>query len=94
MILLCERLLAKEDKSRRALRWKSPRLSYYRADKGLQYGLSGDRVAFLATERLALSRETASAGDGEQCKGKTYPTYAVSLILSAAIILFLIGRIP
>ena len=49
MILLCERLFAKEDKSRWALQWKSPRLSYYRADKGLQYGLSGDRVALVAT---------------------------------------------
>ena len=87
MILLCERLFAKEDKSRRALQWKSPRLSYHRADKGLQYGLSGNRVAFLATRRLVLSRETTPAGDGEQHLGKSYPTYAVSLILSAAIIL-------
>ena len=57
-----------------------------RADKGLQYGLSGARVALLATGRLVLSWETASTGDGEQRKGKTYPTYAVRLILSAAII--------
>ena len=54
MILPCESLLAKEDKSRRTLLWKSPRLSYYRADKGLQYGLSGNRVVFMATEKLAF----------------------------------------
>lgn len=64
-----------------------------RADKGLRYGLSGDRVALLATERLVLSRETTPTGDGEQCKGKTYPTYAVRLTLSAAIIFYLLWRL-
>ena len=54
MILPCERLLAKEDKSRRASLWKSPRLSYYRASEGLQYGLSGNRVVFMATEKFKL----------------------------------------
>ena len=54
MILPLERLFAKEDKSRRALWWKSPRLSYYGADERLQYGLSGNRVAFAATKRLRL----------------------------------------
>ena len=54
MILPCESLLAKEDKSRCTLLWKSPRLSYNRANKGLQYGLSGDRVIFMATKKLAL----------------------------------------
>ena len=69
MILPCESLFAKEDKSRWMLWWKSPRLSYYRADKGLQYGLSGDRVALLATKRLALSREITSPATGSSARG-------------------------
>lgn len=69
MILPCERLLAKEDKSRIVSLWKSPRLSYYRADKGLQYGLSGNRVAFLATKGLVLSWETTSPATGSSTWG-------------------------
>jgi len=70
MILPCERLLAKEDKNRRALLWKSPRLSYHGADKGLQYGLSGNRVVLLATKRLALSRETTLPATESSAWGK------------------------
>ena len=48
-ILLLETMLAKEAKSRIVLWWKTPRLSIIGADRGLQYGLSGNRVYKLAT---------------------------------------------
>ena len=43
-----ETMLAKEAKDRFVLRWKTPRLSFW-ADRGLQYGLSGNRVLIPAT---------------------------------------------
>ena len=43
LLLLLEIMFAKEDKSRFALLWKTPRLSFW-AGRGLQYGLSGNRV--------------------------------------------------
>ena len=69
MILPRESLFAKEDKSRIALLWKSPRLSYYGADKGLQYGLSGDRVVFVATEKLVFLWETTPLATGSSTWG-------------------------
>ena len=48
---LLETILAKEAKDRQVLWWKTPRLSYG-ADRGLQYGLSGNRVFRLATPEL------------------------------------------
>ena len=68
MILPIERRLAKEDKSQRALLWKSSRLSFG-ADRGLRYGLSGNRVASMATRRLRLSRETALLATGSSLWG-------------------------
>ena len=43
LLLPLEIMLAKEDKNWLALLWKTPRLSFG-AGRGLQYGLSGNRV--------------------------------------------------
>ena len=51
-LLLLETILAKEAKDRFVLLWKTPRLSVG-ADRGLQYGLSGNRVLALATREQA-----------------------------------------
>ena len=56
---LLETILAKEAKSRIVLQWKTPRLSIFGADRGLQYGLSGNRVFKLAT--LERMDETGTA---------------------------------
>ena len=52
LLLPLETILAKEAKSRNALRRKTPRLSIFGADRGLQYGLSGNRVLERATLKL------------------------------------------
>ena len=51
-LLLLETIFAKEAKDRFVLLWKTPRLSVG-ADRGLQYGLSGNRVLALATREQA-----------------------------------------
>ena len=58
---LLETILAKEAKSRNVLWWKTPRLSYIGADRGLQYGLSGNRVLILATYGWTDQTGTACA---------------------------------
>ena len=57
-LLLLETILAKEAKDRFVLLWKTPRLSVG-ADRGLQYGLSGNRVLTLATREQADQMGTA-----------------------------------
>ena len=51
VLLPLETVFAKEDKSRSALSWKAPRLSEKWVDKGLRYGLSGNRVPDAVTDR-------------------------------------------
>ena len=55
---LLETILAKEAKDRFVLLWKTPRLSVG-ADRGLQYGLSGNRVFALATRKHSDEMGTA-----------------------------------
>ena len=55
---LLETILAKEAKDRFVLLWKTPRLSVG-ADRGLQYGLSGNRVFRLATPERTDEMGTA-----------------------------------
>ena len=55
---LLETILAKEAKDRFVLWWKTPRLSVG-ADRGLQYGLSGNRVFRLATPERTDQMGTA-----------------------------------
>ena len=57
-LLLLETILAKEAKDWFVLRWKTPRLSVG-ADRGLQYGLSGNRVFRLATPERTDQMGTA-----------------------------------
>ena len=59
LLLLLETISAKEDKSRCVVQWKTPRLSIFGADRGLQYGLSGNRVLALATRKQADEMGTA-----------------------------------
>ena len=63
-LLLLETILAKEAKDRFVLWWKTPRLSDG-ADRGLQYGLSGNRVFMLVTlERMNEMGTACSATAG------------------------------
>ncbi len=70
--LLAETQTAKEAKEADGLWWKSPRLSF-RAKKGLQCGLSGSRVARLATPSCVTERETAPIGNEGCDAGKPNP---------------------
>ena len=54
------------------------------ADRGLQCGLSGNRVAYQATMRLRTERGTASIGNERCAAGKANPTYAAGLPFAAA----------
>ena len=65
---LLETILAKEAKSRNVLWWKTPRLSIFGADRGLQYGLSGNRVLKLETLGLTDSMGTACAATAGSVK--------------------------
>ena len=44
------------------------------AEMGLRYGLSGNRVSVLETDRLGYERETASSATRGSSMGKTNPT--------------------
>ena len=68
-LLLLETILAKEAKDRFVLWWKTPRLSDG-ADRGLQYGLSGNRVFMLVTHKLANQTETACTATAGFAWGK------------------------
>ena len=70
--LLSETFSAKEAKETDRLRWKSPRL-FLETEKGLQCGLSGSRVARMATPRRGVKGETASIGNERYAAGKTNP---------------------
>lgn len=63
---------AKEAKETDGLWWKSPRLSF-KMKKGLQCGLSGSRVACLATSCRGAERGTASIGNERCAAGKSNP---------------------
>ena len=70
--LLSETFPAKEAKETDRLRWKSPRL-FLETEEGLQCGLSGSRVARMATPRRGVKGETASIGNERYAAGKTNP---------------------
>ena len=70
--LLSETFSAKEAKETDRLRWKSPRL-FLETEKGLQCGLSGSRVARMATPCRGVKGETASIGNERYAAGKTNP---------------------
>ena len=67
--LLPETMLAKEAKNRFVSPWKTPRLSFG-ADRGLQYGLSGNRVSIPATLGRGDEKETAPSATGGSPRGK------------------------
>ena len=46
----------------------------YGAEMGLRYGLSGNRVPVMETDRSGPQRETASSATGGASRGKTNPT--------------------
>ena len=75
-----ETRVAKEAKETDRLGWKTPRLSY-RAEKGLQCGLSGNRVQALATCLPEHQRETAVTGNGRLLPGEIQPDLSRKIYL-------------
>ena len=63
-----------------SLLWKTPRLSF-RANKGLQCGLSGNRVQAAATHLREHERETAVIGNGRLLHGEIQPDLSRKIYL-------------
>ena len=71
--LLFETMAAKEAKETVRLRWKSPRLFIGEAKKGLQCGLSGNRVARMGNAAPRHRRGNRLYRQREVCCGENQP---------------------
>ena len=71
--LLFETMAAKEAKETVRLRWKSPRLFIGEAKKGLQCGLSGNRVARMGNAAPQHRRGNRLYRQREVCCGENQP---------------------